>query len=94
MPMPPPLQKVAAEVKKLLDDHGMVAEFVAPRLWEHPKTIDGAITSNSAADRQYALDRSLRTIDIANMIGTKNIVLWPAREGAHYLRKARTPTYC
>ena len=81
-------QRVAAQVKKLLDDHGLAAEFVAPRLWEHPRTIDGAITSNSAEDRKYALDRSLRAIDIANMIGTKNIVLWPAREGT-YIRESK-----
>ena len=81
-------QKVASEVKKILDDHGMAPEFVAPRLWENPRTIDGAVTSNSAADRKYALDRSLRAIDIANMIGTKNIVLWPAREGT-YIRESK-----
>ena len=81
-------RKVAAQVKKILDDHGMVAEFVAPRLWEDPRTIDGAITSNSPADRKYALDRSLRAIDIARMIGTKHIVLWPAREGT-YIRESK-----
>ena len=81
-------QKVAAQIKKMLDDYGMVAEFVAPRLWEHPNTIDGAVTSNSPEMRKYALDRSLRTIDIANMIGTKNIVLWPAREGT-YIRESK-----
>jgi len=84
----PTTARVAAQVKKLLDEHGMVAEFVAPRLWEHPQTIDGAITSNSAADRKYALDRSLRALDIARMIGTKNIVLWPAREGT-YIRESK-----
>ena len=80
--------KVAAQVKKILDDHGMAAEFVAPRLWEDPRTIDGAVTSNSAECRRYALERSLRTIDIANMLGAKNIVLWPAREGT-YIRESK-----
>ena len=80
--------KVATQVKKILDDHGMAAEFVAPRLWEDPRTIDGAVTSNSAECRRYALERSLRTIDIANMLGTKNIVLWPAREGT-YIRESK-----
>lgn len=83
-------EKVAAQVKKILDDHGMVAEFVAPRLGEHPNTIDGGYTSNDPAMRQYALDRSKRTIDIARMIGTRNIVLWPAREGT-YIREAKDP---
>ncbi|HQK94384.1 MAG TPA: TIM barrel protein [Armatimonadota bacterium] len=80
--------RVAAEVKKILDDHGMVAEFVAPRLWEDPRTIDGAVTSNDPRCRKYALDRSLRAVDIAKMIGTRNIVLWPAREGT-YIREAK-----
>jgi xylose isomerase len=29
------VQKKAVDVKKMLDDAGLVAEFVAPRLWEH-----------------------------------------------------------
>lgn len=78
------------KIRQLLDEHGLEAEFVAPRLWEHPLTIDGAITSNSAEARKYALERSLRSIDIANIIGAKNIVLWPAREGT-YMREAKDP---
>jgi xylose isomerase len=80
----------AAEIKKVLDDEGLFAEFVAPRLWEHPQTIDGAYTSNSERDRRYALDRSKRAVDIANMIGTRDIVLWLAREGT-YVREAKCP---
>lgn len=77
-------------VKKLLDGEGLKAEFVAPRLWEDPRTIDGAFTANSAAARRYARDRSRRTIDIANMLGVDLIVLWPAREGT-YIREAKDP---
>ncbi len=84
----PTTQRVAAEVKKTLHDQGMVAEFVAPRLWEDPRTVDGAVTSNCPECRRYALERSLRAIDIAKMIGTKNIVLWPAREGT-YIRESK-----
>ncbi|HEV57710.1 MAG TPA: xylose isomerase, partial [Phycisphaerales bacterium] len=36
----------AKEVRSLLDGEGLVAEFVAPRLWEDPRTIDGGYTSN------------------------------------------------
>jgi len=73
----------AREMKKFLDGEGLVAEFVAPRLWEHPQTIDGGYTANDPAAREYALERSRKAIDIANIIGTKNIVLWPAREGVY-----------
>jgi xylose isomerase len=80
----------AKQIRKQLDERGLVAEFVAPRLWEHPMTIDGAITSNSAEARKYALERSKRAVDIARIVGAKNLVLWPAREGT-YMREAKDP---
>jgi xylose isomerase len=78
----------AKAVKARLDDHGLIPEFVAPRLWEDARTIDGGYTSNDPACREYALERSKRTIDIAKALGTKNIVLWLAREGT-YIREAK-----
>jgi L-rhamnose isomerase len=75
-------------VKKKLDQHGLVPEFVAPRLWEDPRTIDGGYTANCPQCRKYALERSKRCIDIANALGTKNIVLWLAREGT-YIRESK-----
>ncbi len=71
----------AREVKKVLDDNGMAAEFVAPRLWFDPRTIDGAFTSNSQTDREFALWRAFRTVDIANELGCDMLGLWFAREG-------------
>jgi xylose isomerase len=87
---PAAIEKTAAKTKKLLDGEGLFCEFVAPRLWEHPKTIDGGYTSNSAAERRYAIERSKRAIDIANVLGCKDIVLWLAREGT-YIREAKDP---
>ncbi len=83
-------QKGVAKVKKILDGEGLFCEFLAPRLWEHPKTIDGGFTANSAAERKYALERSKRTVDIANGLGCRDIVLWLAREGT-YIREAKDP---
>ena len=80
--------KKAKEVHSMLEGEGLAAEFVAPRLWENEQTIDGSYTSNDPADRQYAKDRSRRTIDIANALDTKLIVLWLAREGT-YIREAK-----
>lgn len=82
--------KGVAKVKKMLEGEGLFCEFVAPRLWEHPKTIDGAYTSNSAAERKYAIERSKRAIDIANALGCRDMVLWLAREGT-YIREAKDP---
>ncbi len=85
---PEQIIKKAKAVAKQLKDEGLTAEFVAPRLWEDPRTIDGGYTSNDPACRKYALERSLRTIDIANELGTNLIVLWLAREGT-YIREAK-----
>jgi xylose isomerase len=87
---PSATERGAAKVKKMLDNEGLFCEFIAPRLWEHPKTIDGGYTSNSAAERRYAIERSKRAVDIANVMGCKDIVLWLAREGT-YIREAKDP---
>ena len=82
------VSKQAAKVSRLLKNEGLVPEFVAPRLWFAPETVDGGYTANSAKDRKYALDRTLRTIDIAREIDCKAIVLWLAREGT-YIRESK-----
>ena len=82
------IAQAAREMRTLLNGEGLIPEFVAPRLWEDPRTIDGGYTSNSEAERRYALERSLTAIDIANELGTHNIVLWLAREGS-YMREAK-----
>jgi xylose isomerase len=78
----------ARALKRRLDDLGIAAEMVAPRLWFAPQTIDGAYTSNDPKCRRYAIERSLRCLDIADCLGTNLIVLWLAREGS-YLRESK-----
>ena len=85
---PGQIGEAARAVRRQLDDNGLVAEFVAPRLWEHPMTIDGAYTSNNPKERAYALDRSKRAVDIAKELGTDLMVLWLAREGT-YMRESK-----
>ena len=85
---PEQMLRKAAEVSTMLKNEGLTPEFVAPRLWFAEQTIDGAYTSNSASDRQYAWDRTAKSIDIAKTIGCKGIVLWLAREGT-YIREAK-----
>ena len=85
---PREINQQAKDVHKMLDDEGLAAEFVAPRLWEDPRTIDGAYTSNDAEARQYAKDRTRRCIDIATALKCNLIVLWLAREGT-YIREAK-----
>lgn len=75
------IKEEARKLKKLLDKYNMAAEFVAPRLWMDPHTIDGGFMSTSKEDRDFAMWRAKRSIDIANELGTDMLVIWLAREG-------------
>ena len=75
------IKEYARGVKKLLDKYGLAAEFVAPRLWMDPHTVDGGFMSTVEKDREYAMWRAYRSIDIARELGCDLIVLWLAREG-------------
>jgi len=85
--------KIVAEaeaMRKRLADRGLVAEFVAPRLWEHEQGIDGGYTANDPAARRWAIERSKRAVDVAAALGTDLLVLWPAREGTA-VRESKDP---
>lgn len=82
------IRQQAQAVRHKLADRGLITEFVAPRLWEHPMTIDGAFTSNDPKARAYALERAKKAVDIAHELETDLLVLWLAREGT-YLREAK-----
>ncbi len=75
------IKEKARELKKTLDKYGLKTEFVAPRLWMDERTMDGGFMSTSEKDREYAMWRAYRSIDIARELGCDMVVLWLAREG-------------
>ena len=75
------IKEKARELKKKLDKYNLKAEFVAPRLWMDPHTQDGGFMSTREEDREYAMWRAYRSIDIAKELDCNMIVLWLAREG-------------
>lgn len=82
------LVKQAGEMKKVLDGEGLVCEFIAPRLWEDKRGIDGGFTANDPKIREWAFDRAKKCADIAGAMDCKMIVLWLAREGT-YVRESK-----
>ena len=87
---PAAIIRAAEAMRRRLDGLGLVPEFVAPRLWEHPHGVDGGYTSNDPAARRWALERSKRAVDVALALGCQLIVLWPAREGTA-VRESKDP---
>ena len=85
---PAEIERHAREVRKMLDDEGLVAEFVAPRLWEDARGVDGGFTANDPKCRAWAVERLKRANDIGNALGTRLRVLWLAREGT-YIRESK-----
>ncbi len=85
---PQQIESDARALKQKLDDHGLYTEIIAPRLWEHPLTIDGGFTANDPQARAYARDRARKTLDIAQVLGCELMVLWLAREGT-YMRESK-----
>lgn len=85
------IEKAAKDMRQMLEDEGLVTEFVAPRLWEDPRGIDGGFTSNNEAERQWAIDRAKKCVDIARTMGTDRMVIWFAREGT-YIRESKDAT--
>ena len=71
----------AKDVRAMLDKYGLFAEFVAPRLWFDKRTNDGGYTAGRKEDYEFAIWRSLRSVDIAKALGTGKVQLWLAREG-------------
>jgi len=87
---PEAIVREAREMRKRLDDRGLLPEFVAPRLWEHAHGIDGGYTSNCPSARTWAIERSKRAVDVALALGCDLIVMWPAREGTA-VRESKDP---
>jgi xylose isomerase len=63
------------------DRHGIVVPMATVNLFFDPVFRDGAFTSNDARVRAYALQKTMRAMDLGAELGAKIFVLWGGREG-------------
>src|SRR5947208_12462514 len=61
--------------------HGIVVPMATVNLFYDPVFRDGAFTSNDARVRGYALQKTMRAMDLGAELGAKIFVLWGGREG-------------
>ncbi len=67
--------------KKTLDETGLVCAMATTNLFYHPVFKDGAFTSNDPQIRRYAIQKTMRNIDVAAELGAPTYVFWGGREG-------------
>ena len=75
-------KRIVAEFKRALGDHGMRVPMATTNLFGDPVFRDGAFTSNDANVRRYALQKTMRAIDLGVELGAGTYVFWGGREGA------------
>jgi xylose isomerase len=73
--------RILAEFKKACADNGIVVPMATVNLFFDPVFRDGAFTSNDARVRAYAVQKTMRAMDLGAELGSKIFVLWGGREG-------------
>jgi xylose isomerase len=73
--------RIVTEFKKACDENGIVVPMATVSLFFDPAFRDGAFTANDPSVRAYALQKTLRAMDIGAELGAKIFVLWGGREG-------------
>jgi xylose isomerase len=74
--------QIVRRFKAALDEHGMVVPMATTNLFTHPVFRDGAFTSSDAGVRAFALQKTMRAIDLGVELGAQTYVFWGGREGS------------
>jgi xylose isomerase len=73
--------RIVTEFKKALDGSGMKVPMATTNLFSDPVFKEGAFTANDAKVRQFALQKTMRAMDLGVELGANTYVFWGGREG-------------
>ncbi|MCU0465378.1 MAG: xylose isomerase [Anaerolineae bacterium] len=73
--------QIVRDFKQALADTGLVVPMATTNLFGDPAFKDGAFTSNDPKVRAYALQKTMRSMDLGAELGAKVYVFWGGREG-------------
>lgn len=73
--------EIVQEFRQALKETGLVVPMATTNLFGDPAFKDGAFTANDARVRAYALQKTMRAIDLGVELGAKVYVFWGGREG-------------
>jgi hypothetical protein len=73
--------QIVDDFKKALDATGLVVPMATTNLFRDPVFRDGAYTARDPKVRAYALQKTMRAIDLGVELGATTYVFWGGREG-------------
>ena len=73
--------RIVREFKQALSDYGMIVPMATTNLFYHPAFKDGAFTAVSPTVRAFALQKTMKAIDLGVELGATTYVFWGGREG-------------
>jgi xylose isomerase len=74
-------RRIVTDFKKALDASGMKVPMATTNLFSDPVFKEGAFTAVDAKVRQFALQKTMRAIDLGVELGATTYVFWGGREG-------------
>jgi xylose isomerase len=74
--------RIVSRFRKALDDTGMKVPMATTNLFTDPAFKDGAFTSHDPRVRAYAVQKTMRAMDLGVELGATTYVFWGGREGA------------
>ena len=74
-------RSIVVDFKKALESSGMKVPMATTNLFSDPVFKEGAFTANDAKVRQFALQKTMRAIDLGVELGAQTYVFWGGREG-------------
>ncbi|MBC7785279.1 MAG: xylose isomerase [Burkholderiales bacterium] len=77
----PTRDRIVKEFRKGMKDNGLVCPMATTNLFSDAVFKDGAFTSNNAKIRAYAIQKTMRAMDLGAELGAKIYVFWGGREG-------------
>lgn len=72
---------IVSDFKKALNDYNVKVPMATVNLFYEPVFRDGAFTANDARVRGYALQKTMRAMDLGAEFDAEIFVLWGGREG-------------
>lgn len=73
--------RIVRDFQQALNDYDMVVPMATTDLFRHPVFKDGAFTSVDPSVRAFALQKTMRSIDLGVELGAPIYVFWGGREG-------------